>query len=82
MGVAERRELVRRAAEVERAGALQSGISTRLSGDRIFAVSPMKRTPATTSVARGMVAAEARHLERIGDAAAGFERQVLQSPST
>ena len=25
-----------------------------------------------------MVAADARHLERIGDAAAGFERQVLQ----
>ena len=58
--------------------ASRSGISTRLSGDRILAVSPMKRTPATTSVCAGVVAAEARHLERIGDAAAGLERQVLQ----
>ena len=38
----------------------------------------MKRTPATTSVFCGGVAAEAGHLERIGDAAAGLERQVLQ----
>ncbi len=38
----------------------------------------MKRTPATTSVRRGMVAAEARHLERIGHAAAGLQCKVLQ----
>ena len=43
-----------------------------------MAVSPMKRTPATTSVRRRVIAAEARHLQRIGDAAAGLVGQVLQ----
>ena len=33
--------------------AFKVGMKTRFSGDRIFAVSPMKRTPATISVCAG-----------------------------
>ena len=38
----------------------------------------MKRTPATTSVVRRVVAPEAGHLERVGDAPARLEGQVLE----
>ena len=51
---------------------------TRFSGFRILAVSPMKRTPATTIVFARMVVAEARHLERVRHRAAGLLGEVLQ----
>src|SRR6266702_4671668 len=62
--------------------ASRSGISTRFSGFRILAVSPMKRTPAPTLVVAGVrfmgETAKARHLQRIGDAASGFLGEVLK----
>ena len=53
---ADRREAAKSAGGQPRSSeqvASRSGISTRLSGDRILAVSPMKRTPATTRVLLG-----------------------------
>ena len=58
--------------------ASRSGISTRLSGDRILALSPMKRTPATTSVCAGWSRPKRAISSESATHAAGLQRQVLQ----
>jgi hypothetical protein len=77
MLIAERRELVFRAADVQGTGGFQGRHEDRFSGLRILAVSPMKRTPATIRVLAGWSRPKRAISRGIGHAAAGLLGQGL-----
>ena len=72
MRVAERGELVGRAAEVERAGGVEIGHQHALVRRQDLRGLAHEAHAGDDQRARRVVAAEARHLQRIGDAAAGL----------
>ena len=76
--VAERGERVGRAAQVERAGGLQIGHQHALGRRQDLGRLTHETNAGDDQRAGRMVAAETGHLERVGDAATGLERQVLQ----
>ncbi len=78
MGVAEGGEVVGRAAEIERAGGVEVGHQHALARRQdLGGLAHEAHAGHHQGLLRG-VAAEAGHLEGIGDAAAGLESQVLQ----
>ena len=75
--IAERRELVGRAAQVQRAGGLQGGHQHALVGRQDLGRLAHELDAGHDQGLRRVVVAEARHLQRVADNAAGFLGQVL-----
>ncbi len=76
--VAEGGEFVRRAAEVERAGGFEVGHQHAFVRRQNLRALAHEAHARDDQCLRGVVAAEARHLERIGHTSAALLRQVLQ----
>jgi hypothetical protein len=78
VGVAEGREVVGRAAQVQRAGRVQVGHQHALLGAQDLGGLAHEAHAGHDQRLRRVVTAEAGHLQRVRDDAAGGQRQVLQ----
>mmetsp|Transcript_6218 Transcript_6218/g.25153 ORF Transcript_6218/g.25153 Transcript_6218/m.25153 type:complete len:345 (-) Transcript_6218:315-1349(-) len=78
VGVAKTREVIRRAAQVQRAGRVQVGHQHALFGAEDLGRLAHEAHAGHHQGLGGMVAAEAGHFQRVGHAAAGGQREVLQ----